>query len=300
MMDTTKCLVGAVAFLASSISLSAAIIVETVHVGNQGNTGEPSGVSAPGGFGPDRTCGAVAYVFDMGKFEVTAAQYTAFLNAVAATDTYDLYSTSMWDTGTGAKIQRHGASGSYTYTVADDYASRPVNYVSWGDAVRFANWMHNGQPTGAQGANTTEDGSYHINGAMTKAALAAVTRKTGETWVIPSEDEWYKSAYHKKDGVTGNYWDYPTGSDTVPSNVYDAKWDPSNNANFDSNGYTIGEPYFRTPVGEFEHSDSAYGTFDQGGNLYEWNEAIFYPPPRRVGATAYPIRFSDRRDATNP
>ncbi len=171
--------------------------------------------------------------------------------------------------------------------MADDYASRPVNYVSWGDAVRFANWMHNGQPTGAQGANTTEDGSYHINGAMTKAALAAVTRKTGATWVIPSEDEWYKSAYHKKDGVTGNYWDYPTGSDTVPSNVYDAKWDPGNNANFDSNGYTIGEPYFRTPVGEFEHSDSAYGTFDQGGNVWEWTEQTISFDERGVRGGSY-------------
>ena len=25
-------------------------------------------------------------------------------------------------------------------------------------------------------------------------------------------------------------------------------------------------------MGEFENSESPYGTFDQGGNLYEWNE----------------------------
>ena len=42
----------------------------------------------------------------------------------------------------------------------------------------------------------------------------AVTRKPGATWVIPTEDEWYKVAYHKNDGVTGNYGDYPTGSNT--------------------------------------------------------------------------------------
>jgi hypothetical protein len=29
-------------------------------------------------------------------------------------------------------------------------------------------------------------------------------------------------------------------------------------------------------VGEFENSASAYGTFDQGGNILEWNEAIVY------------------------
>ena len=50
----------------------------------------------------------------------------------------------------GCKIQRSGSSGSYTYSVAADWANRPVNYVSWGDAARFANWLHNGQPTGAK------------------------------------------------------------------------------------------------------------------------------------------------------
>ena len=28
--------------------------------------------------------------------------------------------------------------------------------------------------------------------------------------------------------------------------------------------------------GEFEYSQSSYGTFDQGGNVWEWNEAIIY------------------------
>jgi formylglycine-generating enzyme required for sulfatase activity len=37
----------------------------------------------------------------------------------------------------------------------------------------------------------------------------------------------------------------------------------------------IGSPYYRMNVGEFENSDSPYGTFDQGGNIWEWNEAIF-------------------------
>jgi formylglycine-generating enzyme required for sulfatase activity len=27
-------------------------------------------------------------------------------------------------------------------------------------------------------------------------------------------------------------------------------------------------------VGAHENSDSPYGTFDQGGNLWEWNEAV--------------------------
>jgi formylglycine-generating enzyme required for sulfatase activity len=250
-----------------------------VTVGNTGNTGELSG--APGR--PDRICGAVEYNYRIGKFEVTAGQYTAFLNAVAATDTYGLYNSSMADPYTdytwGCNIQRTDTGSAYTYSVAADWANRPVNYVSWGDAARFANWLTNGQPRGAQDQGTTEDGSYYLNGATDGHALGAVVRKSpedGGRYYIPTEDEWYKAAYHKNDGDTGNYFDYPTGTDSVPSHdLIDP--DPGNNANFTQEGYTtIGSPYYRTPVGEFENSESPYGTFDQGGNVWEWNEAIIY------------------------
>ena len=86
-----------------------------MDVGNPGNAGELSG-SGAGGYGPDAIVGAVDYAFRMGKFEVTAGQYTEFLNAVAATDTYGLYNTSMWSDSWGCKIQRGGSAGSYNYS----------------------------------------------------------------------------------------------------------------------------------------------------------------------------------------
>ncbi|MCP4591333.1 MAG: formylglycine-generating enzyme family protein, partial [bacterium] len=262
-----------VAVLVCVSGVQANVDMETVPVGNLGNTGEWSGESY-GGYGPDRICGAVDYAYNIGKYEVTAGQYTEFLNAVAATDTYGLYSSSMWSSSSrGCKIQQSGSSPNYTYSVAADWADRPVNYVSWGDSARFSNWMHNGQ-----GSGDTEDGSYFLNGATSLAALLLITREPDATWVIPSEDEWYKSAYHKNDGVTGNYWDYPTSSDSVPSNDLDGG---GNNATFYDMyhyplpaGYTIGSPYYRTEFGAHLNSDSPYGTFDQGGNLWEWNEAV--------------------------
>ncbi len=205
---------------------------------------------------------------------MTAGQYCEFLNAVAKTDTYGLYNPYMWSDSYGCKIQRSGSSGSYTYSVASDYANRPVNYVSWGDAARFANWLHNGQPTGPQDLTTTEDGAYFLNGATSDAALLAVTRKSNWKWAIPTEDEWYKAAYHKNDGVTGNYFDYPTSSNSVPGR--DLNDVSGNNANYYGSPFPIQSPYYTTVVGEFQNSDSPYGTFDQGGNVWEWNEAVLY------------------------
>jgi len=269
-------------------SAAMAVDIETVPVGNPGNAAELSGAGA-GGFGPDRICGAVAYEYNIGKYEVTAGQYTEFLNAVAKTDTYGLYNTDMsyGYNGYGCRIMRDGSSGSYGYDVAADWADRPVNYVSWGDAARFANWLHNGRPSGEQDSNTTEDGAYYLNGATSDAALLPAAREDDWKWAITSEDEWYKAAYYNP--ATSSYYDYPAGSDTAPGYVnnggnlsgtgnpfVEGGSDPGNYATYDDDyGIDgIGSPYYRTEVGEWENSESPYGTFDQGGNVWEWNEAI--------------------------
>ena len=101
-----------------------------------------------------------------------------------------------------------------------------------------------------------------------------IQRKGGAKWAVTSEDEWYKAAYYKGGSTSAGYWNYPTRSNTAPGrDMTDAS---GNNANYYGyfDGCLIGSPYYRTEVGEFQNSASPYGTFDQGGNLWEWNEAL--------------------------
>ena len=246
--------------------------LETVQVGNPGNAADTAAHS-----GNPAGQGAVGYAYNIGKYEVTAAQYAEFLNAVADTDTYALYNSGMSNISYGSGIARSGISGGYTYTVDADFVNRPVNYVSWGDSARFANWLHNGQLAGAQGLSTTEDGAYYLNGATTDAALMAVSREADWKWAVTSEDEWYKAAYHDKTaGLAATYFDYPTGTNSFPGR--DMADVSGNNANYytGSGAYPIDSGKYTTLVGEFQNSDSPYGTFDQGGNVWDRNESVLY------------------------
>lgn len=239
--------------------------LEMVTVGNPGNTADTR-FSNPG-------FGAVDYSFQIGKYEVTAAQYCEFLNTKAKSDPYGLYSPymdcSLHPGWSGCNIKRAGVSGNYSYSVAADWANRPVNLVSFWDACRFVNWLANGQGNG-----DTETGAYTLSSYDARDNGASISRNAGATWFLPSEDEWYKAAYFDPNKTGGpGYWDYPTMSEIIPSNGLATSG--SKRANFFASGQlTTGSPFYRTEVGAFADSSSPYGTFDQGGNVMEWNETL--------------------------
>ena len=163
-------------------SAASAVDLDWVTVGDPGNACDSQ---SQGCFG------AVSYEYQISKYEVTNAQYAAFLNAVAATDTNGLYNANMGDPNLSrGGIARSGSPGSYTYSAKAWREDMPVNYVSFYDALRFANWLRNGQPTGAQDDSTTEDGAYDMS------LGSQVVRRADAQVFLPSEDEWYKAAYY--------------------------------------------------------------------------------------------------------
>jgi formylglycine-generating enzyme required for sulfatase activity len=198
--------------------------------------------------------GAVAYPYQISKTEVTNAQYAKFLNAVAGSDPNGLYDTRMgWGHG---GITRVGGGGGFTYSTVEGRDNWPVVFVSFYNALRFTNWLHNNQVHGPQGPSTTEDGAYTFSGPTSAGA-----RNTGAKIFLPSEDEWYKAAYYN--AATTSYFDYPAGSDTPMT---------CSGSGGTANCY----PHVLHPkdVGSYPGSTSPTGTFDQGGNVWEWNDAI--------------------------
>lgn len=263
------------------------VVVQFVRVGDAGNaagTGPTPWLTINGQDPSPR--GAVAYEYQIGKYEITIGQYTTFLNAVAKSDPYGLYNTKMATDLNRAGIARSGSSGTFTYTVISnggDSSNRPITYVSWFDAARFANWMHNGQLSGG-----TETGAYTLNGVDGGTAPA---KNANAKFYIPSEDEWFKAAYYKGGGTNAGYWRYATQSDSAPGNtpgggVNQANYIAGDFATTQSWSYSASQNYL-TNVGAFTNSPSYYGTFDQSGNVWEWNVLSHNPGSAGVRGSSW-------------
>ena len=128
--------------------------------------------------------------------------------------------------------------------------------------------------------STGHPAAYQLNAGNTALTLWS----SGDAWqaggenlfrhknayyFLPSEHEWYKAAYHQKDGVTANYWDYATGSNSTPDGI-------------DFSGDTAFEAVFRDPFDQGQPNGvtnagvaSPYGTLGQNGNIHEWQESAF-------------------------
>ncbi len=182
-------LFGLVAFVATFSATSRAVTIPTVAVGNPGNVGDTVGMD-DGSTG----YGSVPYAFYLGTYDVTNSQYTAFLNTKDPTgaDALGLWNTNMSNPTIGGISFNSGNVNGSKYSVISGDGNHPVNFVTWYDAARFANWLNNGQGTG-----DTETGAYTLQGGIpTPWNAFSITRNAGARVFLPSENEWYKAAYY--------------------------------------------------------------------------------------------------------
>ncbi|MDR1284508.1 MAG: formylglycine-generating enzyme family protein [Opitutaceae bacterium] len=240
-----------------------------VKVGDAGNAADGTGY------------GAVSYEYQIGKYEVTNAQYAAFLNAVDSTgaNTLALYNSNMNSNAYGG-ITWSGTA----YVVKTGYELKPVNYVSFYDAMRFTNWLTTGG---------TETGVYNLLGGTAEPSNGTTVTRTldeipGTLWAVASEDEWYKAAYYND---VGTYRQYPvTGTPVSGTNENGGTanyWD--NDSYAFSNG-SLGNGDRIADVNHYDlvsGADSFYGTYQQGGNVWEWNDTIMNGTARGLRGGAF-------------
>ena len=260
---TTTIRLAVLAGIALSTPAFAVVTIDYVPVGNPGNAADTTGY------------GAVAYAYQIGKYEVTNSQYAEFLNAADPTgaNANGIYNNNMGSNNRGGITFTSGAANGAKYTIRTSMGDKPVNYVSWYDAARFTNWLHNGQ-----GIGSTETGAYTLNGNT-----GIITKNVGAIVYLPSEDEWYKAAYYDPTPGAGggdNYWLHATQSDTAPTlasanSTGDITNPGANVANYAQGADWNSQNGNVTTVGSAGAlAESYFGTADQAGNVFEWNDAV--------------------------
>jgi formylglycine-generating enzyme required for sulfatase activity len=242
---------------------------------------------------PAGRCGHVPYDYEIGRAEVTNAEYSDFLNAVASRrDTRGLFSPLMAVHFWGGIIRStHG--NEFTYAPKAGYENLPVTFVSYYDAVRFANWLHYGRPQAEAGHDATEgdsrSGSYNTSGRYP-------TRNPDATYVVPTCDEWAKAAYY--DEGTGRYADWVTKGPTISSEAAVPAADGANVSN--ALGFANPFPHL-VPV--FSYRASRSGTYNQAGNVMEWVDTRYGNAQRVMGGSLFMNAASTRAtyvDSENP
>ncbi|WP_203707287.1 hypothetical protein [Asanoa iriomotensis] len=171
------------------------------------------------------TVGRVAYPYQIGRLEVTVAQWVAFLNTADADgrDPHNLYdvteSSTAWPRYGQIDFDPRATRGSHYSVAYPQWADKPYGFATFLRAARFVNSLDNGEvlSISTRGAGPFRYTDYRVRlsprteTGMYDLARRAPTRTARTGFVVPSQNEWIKAAYYDpRHGGTYSYWKYPT------------------------------------------------------------------------------------------
>jgi formylglycine-generating enzyme required for sulfatase activity len=207
-----------------------AFTMNFVDIGNSGNVNDTS----PSGYG------GVANTFRMSTYEVSESM-----------------------------INKANTAGGIGITLDARGADKPATSVSWNEAARFVNWLN--ASSGSVAAYKFTTSGVNDNIALWASGDAGYNaanpfRNSNAKYFLPSENEWYKAAYYDPNKTGGaGYYNFPTGSDSVPTAV--------------ASGTASGTAVYNGQSGPADITSagglSPYGTMGQGGNAWEWMETNY-------------------------
>jgi hypothetical protein len=236
-----------------------------------GDPGNPAFEGGPTGQLAGR--GSVAYEYRLTQTEITVAQWFEFVQAYgpyAGEEANSFFLTGLFIAGVS------NGSGGYRYSIAPGTENLPTS-MSWRNAARFCNWLHNGK---VRTAEAFEDGVYDV-GTFTQNPDGTYndqsTHSPGAQFWIPSLDEWIKGVHYDPNlnGGEGGWWNYPDGGndpltlgspDVAQSNA--AQWDLI--------------PFEFLQVGSYPAVPSPLGLLDASGGYSEWTEEWHWDHKWRV------------------
>ncbi len=215
-----------------------AFTIDFVGVGNPGNGND----NVTPAIGPELYFGGVDYAYRIGVYEISQEQ-----------------------------IDKATAGGLAGVTGGVYSGAKPAASINWLEAAAFVNWLN---------TSTGHQAAYQLTGltGLTPWSSSEAWQLGGENlyrhkdayYFLPSEDEWYKAAYHRNDGVTSNYWSYATGSNTAPAQELTGGTTPGT-AVYNSS-LEVGFPLSPADV-TLAGGLSPYMTMGQNGNIWEWTES---------------------------
>jgi len=223
-----------------------AFSMEFVTIGNPGNAPDTTGNPNP--------VGSVAYVYNIGKYEVSREQIDK-ANAAGSL---------------GISLQNMSSYGG-------NGLLKPATGISFYEAAGYANWLN--ESKGYQAAYKFVAGTFQL-WSPTDSGYNANNkfRNSLAKYVITSSDEWYKAAYGKLDGT---WYDYATGSDSAPTAA--GRGTAANTAVFDVWSLLPSATSYGPADINNAGGLSAFGTMAQGGNVSEWVEDARYSPAESAG-----------------